>query len=549
MYERCISLYLNRASGGSMKKYEKVFRKDYENWRETHAQVRAEVAKDPMRLAYHLMPESGWLNDPNGLCQFHGRYHIYYQFTPFEPTGELKLWGHYTTKDFVHYENAAPVLFPDSDADAHGVYSGSAFVKDDTIHYFYTGNVKFFDRDDYDYTNSGRGANVIHVESKDGYHMSEKEVLLKNADYPSDMSCHVRDPKIFPHEQGYYMVLGARDKDSKGLVLVYDSNDLKHWTYAGRITTEEAFGYMWECPDLFALDGQLLLIDCPQGVKPEGIDYANVHQCTVMPLRRDGERAAFHVLRDEIHQLDRGCDFYAPQTFFDEQGRRILIGWMGIPDADYTNPTTAQGWQHALTIPRTLHFENGRLYQRPLAELEALRGEGETFSFGKAWEENRTADLQDNAGALDTEAFVMRDARLVYEANIQFDWAGAFGKDGQESCEKTVSETGVSAEEAELTVTLRAGVALRYADGVLTLDLGAHGAGRGWRSVRIGALDSLRIFSDTSSLEIFVNDGVEVFTTRVYGEKSELSIKGAGAGSAVVYPMNGFVIEDGAGLV
>lgn len=38
--------------------------------------------------------ERGWLNDLNGLCQFHGSYHIYYQYTPFEPTGELKSWGH-----------------------------------------------------------------------------------------------------------------------------------------------------------------------------------------------------------------------------------------------------------------------------------------------------------------------------------------------------------------------------------------------------------------------------------------------------------------------
>lgn len=87
----------------------------------------------------------------------------------------MKLWGHYTTRDFVYFQNEDPVLFPDSDADAHGVYSGSAFVEDDTIHYFYTGNVKYFDRDDYDYI----------------------------------MSCHVRDPKIFKREDGYYMVPGA----------------------------------------------------------------------------------------------------------------------------------------------------------------------------------------------------------------------------------------------------------------------------------------------------------------------------------------------------
>ena len=143
------------------------------------------------------MPKTGWLNDPNGLCQFNGTYHIYYQYTPFEPTGELKTWGHYTTKDFIHYEDFGPVVFPDEDIDAHGVYSGSAFIEDDTIHYFYTGNLKYFDRDDYDYINSGRGSNTITFTSKDGYEFTKKELLMTTDDYPADMSNHVRDTKIF----------------------------------------------------------------------------------------------------------------------------------------------------------------------------------------------------------------------------------------------------------------------------------------------------------------------------------------------------------------
>lgn len=111
------------------KKYNKVLKEDYEKWYAEHESDREETAKDPMRLKFHLMPKTGWLNDPNGLCQFHGTYHIYYQYTPFEPTGELKLWGHYTTKDFISYIDEGPVLFPDSEFDAHGVYSGSALCK------------------------------------------------------------------------------------------------------------------------------------------------------------------------------------------------------------------------------------------------------------------------------------------------------------------------------------------------------------------------------------------------------------------------------------
>lgn len=474
------------------KKYNKVLKEDYKKWYAEHESEREETAKDPMRLKFHLMPKTGWLNDPNGLCQFHGTYHIYYQYTPFEPNGELKLWGHYTTKDFVSFTDEGPVLFPDSEFDAHGVYSGSAFVKGDTIHYFYTGNLKYFDRDDYDYINTGRGSNTVHVTSEDGFHFSEKELLMTTDDYPEDMSCHVRDPKIIQKGDDYYMVQGARDADSHGLILMFHSKDLTHWEYFDRIIPKEPFGYMWECPDLFELDGQMMLITCPQGVKPEGINYQNVHQCTAAKIDYDFAKKSYEICDNgDFQQLDRGFDFYAPQTFEDEQGRRILIGWMGIPDADYVNPTTERGWQHALTIPRQLHVKNGKIIQQPIEELEQMR-KGElicTFSDHGKMESNLK----------------------LYEAKIRF-----------KHCADTV-------------LTLKKGVTLSYKDGLLTLDMGDYGAGRTSRSVLLDELKDLRIFADTTSLEIFVNGGEEVFTTRVYSSKGELSIDGDCSGTMKIY--------------
>ena len=41
---------------------------------------------DPYRLDYHLMPPVGLLNDPNGLIQFNGTYHVFFQWNPFETT-------------------------------------------------------------------------------------------------------------------------------------------------------------------------------------------------------------------------------------------------------------------------------------------------------------------------------------------------------------------------------------------------------------------------------------------------------------------------------
>ena len=77
-------------------KYSPVTRTDYQRWIPTQDAAIRRVQSDPHALRYHLMPQLGWLNDPNGLCQFHGIYHIYYQYDPFDVNGDLKLWGHLT---------------------------------------------------------------------------------------------------------------------------------------------------------------------------------------------------------------------------------------------------------------------------------------------------------------------------------------------------------------------------------------------------------------------------------------------------------------------
>lgn len=483
-----------------LEKYKKVLKEDYDKWYQDNKEYREKVAADPRRLQFHLMPETGWLNDPNGLCQFHGTYHIFYQYTPFEPTGELKLWAHCTTKDFVHYRDYGPVLFPDQDFDAHGVYSGSAFVEDDTIYFYYTGNVKRFDRDDYDYINSGRESNTVMFTSKDGYEFSSKELLMTLDNCPEDISNHVRDPKILKHDEKYYMVLGARDRNDKGMVLLYQSEDRKHWEYFDRITTDEKFGYMWECPDLFELNGQLILTCCPQGVKPQGFEYHNSHQSTAMKLNYNFDTKESKV--ENIKLMDRGFDFYAQQTFEDENGRRILIGWMGLPDPEYTNPTVEAGWQHALTIPREVSLRNGTFIQEPIEELKKLR-------------------CKDSAEKkLEKEQEIVFD-HVVYEAIVEYN-----------KCKN-------------MTMTLREGITLSYEDQVLTLDLGAYGAGRTTRQVRVESLEYLQIFADTSSVEIFVNHGEEVFTSRIYSLKGRISVQGECEGTMTVYPLKSFLIEGG----
>lgn len=481
-----------------IKKYHPVYREEYEQWIKEHKEEVKASSLDPRRLTYHLMPPVGWLNDPNGLCQFQGTYHIYYQYDPFDINGELKLWGHYTTKDFITYENHEPFLYPDSDIDTHGAYSGSAFLKDGKIHYFYTGNIKLFGDDSYDYIHSGRVANTIHLVSEDGFTFDTKELILGMEDYPKGFTQHIRDPKIIEEDGIFYMVLGARDIKDHGCILIYKSEDLKHWEYAYSVSMKEPLGYMWECPDLFEVNGQKILISCPQGVETKGNDFENVHSCTWMPANGKIKEG---ISLDSVHMFDRGCDFYAPQSFKDEKGRQILIGWMGIPDADYTNPTVELGWQHALTLPRELVFKEGVLHQYVIEELKALRKD----------------HIQTNS----TDINSLQYSNAVYELQM--------------NCEDCT----------ELELDLNEEIHITYKEGIFTLDISACGSGRTSRGADLKELKDIHIYSDTSSLEIFVNDGTEAFTTRVYPSKlRNIQIKKIeGSAQIDLYALDGYQIE------
>src|SRR5699024_5400973 len=100
-------------------------------------------------------------------------------------------------------------------------------------------------------------------------------------------------------------------------------------------------------PDLFRLDGEDVLVVCPQGREAEGDRYQNLYQAGYFTGSFDAEKGSFE--HGAFDELDRGFDFYAPQTMLDDSGRRIMIGWMGMTDdREQRHPTIASNWIHAL---------------------------------------------------------------------------------------------------------------------------------------------------------------------------------------------------------
>ncbi len=423
---------------------------------------------DIWRQSLHLEPPTGWMNDPNGLCYADGKHHVFFQYTPEDADGSgLRRWGHYeSADDGKSWEFTGTFLSPDIPEDRTGVFSGSAVVLDGVIHIFYTGNVEL--EGDYDYVTSGREANQIHVITADGRKAGPKIVILRNSDYPEWCSCHVRDPKVWIEDGRWKMVLGARTLDDKGCVLFYEATDLEHWAYVKSLSVPD-FGYMWECPDLFTIEGKAFLGVSPQGLKHEAYRFQNAFSSGY--FRVDGDRLC------DFEEFDYGFDFYAPQTFAGKNGDRILIGWMGIGDSSYTNPTVAYGRQHCLTLPRRLSMApDGSIRQEPVIHSDLL-------------------------GKIE-----------LIEAK----------------------QTKVSALPCDITIPSVNGecllkiedVQIRYDGSVLVLDLegAASGYGRKVRKVKTGSISDLRVICDRSSIEVFADQGRYVMSTRFYPEEKEIGI-------------------------
>lgn len=325
------------------------------------------AAADPHRPRWHLAAPVGLLNDPNGFIEHGGRYHLFYQWNPLGCTHSNKGWGHVSSSDLLHWQHEPIALLPTEAYESHGCYSGSA-VSDEQgrLTLIYTGNVKYPD-------GSRTAYQCLARADGEGGFAKLGPVL----DLPEDYSGHVRDPKVWLDGQQWLMVLGARTQDDKGEVLLYRGESLQSWQLLGPIAGSGRgglgeFGYMWECPDLFPLADCHVLISCPQGIAPQGEDYRNLYQCGWLAGQFDGE----HFEHGAFHELDRGFEFYAPQTTQDSQGRRLLFGWLGLPEEnEMSQPTIPYGWLHQMSCPRELFWQHEWLCQRPVAELAALKGE------------------------------------------------------------------------------------------------------------------------------------------------------------------------------
>lgn len=433
------------------------------------------------RPGFHITPPYGLLNDPNGFIFFQGEYHLFYQWNPNDTTHADKHWAHLVSKDLCAWKELEPALIPNEWYDRDGCYSGTAVVEDNKMVIFYTGNVK---------EEGERFTYQCRAVSEDGRNFYKEGPVVK---LPDGYTPHFRDPKVLKRNNEWHMLVGARDLNNDGKVVLFTSSDLQNWRWRGDIAGAYlnglgTFGYMWECPDLFSLEGQDVMLVSPQGVEAEGKKYNNLFQSGYFLGTFDPEKASFS--HGDFCELDRGFDFYAPQTTEAPDGRRILAAWMGMPDeTESYHPTKKNGWMHAMTIPRELMLKNNKVVQLPVKEMQNLRTET-AFHQEVITEEPFMIDLDKN--------------HRSYELFIELE------KNTEDISLKILNEVEISFKKQLQQISVKR-------TNLVTNE-------RKERACFLNELRTINIFIDVSTVEIFINEGEEVFSLRFFPSANERGI-------------------------
>ena len=441
------------------------------------------------RLGFHIMAPANWINDPNGLVQYKGEYHVFYQHHPYDENWGPMHWGHVKSKDLVHWEHLPIALAPTEAYEKDGCFSGSAVDDNGILTLIYTANI-FIDQEE-DILDQSQ----CIATSTDGINFTKETANPVISKHPEEGSGHFRDPKVWKHDDFWYMILGTRKEDT-GKVVLYKSQDLRDWQYIGVLASSDGtLGYMWECPDFFELGGKHVLLFSPQGMESQGELYKNTFQTGY--LVGDYSYATNTFESGAFTELDNGHDFYAVQTFLDDKGRRIAIGWMDMWESNM--PTKADGWCGALTLPRELTLDhNNKILMKPVEELSLLR-----TSKQKVWTNKLLSD-----------SYLVEAKHDLIELKLDVDLTNT------DSRTVGVKIRGIDQEET----------IIMYETNEQKLVLDVSKSGKNEDGVRRTTLKadqqlSLRIFIDRSSIEVFANDGEVSMTSRIYPKEQRLGFE------------------------
>ncbi len=464
------------------------------------------------RPLYHFSPPRQWMNDPNGLVYYKGKYHLFYQHNPAGNVWGPMHWGHATSTDLFNWQDQAVALAPDNTGT---IFSGSAVVD--------AANTSGFKNGSEDplvavYTIAGTQQHQGIAYSNDGglnWTKYASNPVLPNPGVPD-----FRDPKVFWHagSNKWIMALAAGQKIS-----FYSSADLKNWTFESSFGEGVgAHGGVWECPDLFQMliegtnTSKWVLI---VSINPGGPNGGSASQYFV----GDFDGKSFTTETTETLWLDYGTDNYAGITYNNvpaADGRRILIGWMSNWLYAQQVPTTT--WRSTMTVPRVLslasNVQSYILKSMPVAEIANYKTATPDTSISTRV---KSIELTDNPIIKSGSYKINFSADLVSSNNVLL------------TLGNTMEKLTISFDKATSQIIID-----RSASGRVDFNSQFKQKIVCPFTPQSGAPTDVKLLVDKTSIELFVDDGAKVVTALFFPTYQYTFLKLQGNSDAAIGDFN-----------
>ena len=465
----------------------------------TASELLVKLQNDPLRPRYHFAAPWGWINDPNGLIFWKGRYHLFYQFNPVASYWNHIQWGHASSLDLVHWTHHPIALAPEpGQPDWNGCYSGCAVVNHGVPTLVYLGVP---------------GGICIATSTDDE--------LIHWVKYPQNpviawpkpeekKDYKTFDPSVWRNDDNWYAISGwgrcfARPDEPEGdTAFLFKSPDLVHWEYLHPFYQSDR---RWTDADE----------DC---AVPDFIPLGGKHVLLFASHKRGAQYyvGRYQADRFEIEYHGRlnwpGGQLIAPNTMLDDNGRRIFFGWVNEGRDQDTH--RAAGWAGVMTIPRVLALAtDGKeplLRMSPVPEIESLR-----------LNHRRQAGITLDADSQKTIAGIRGDS-LELQLEMTSPGSGQFGlilRASPDGAEQTRLFYDAGAKQFKIDGS-KAGLVLPERPRVPFLPEEEKKIQVQAAPFELSAGEPLRlrVFLDRSIVEVFVN-GRQSLTQRIYPTRSD----------------------------
>ena len=472
---------------------------------------RASYAGQRHRPAYHYVNPESTLNDPNGLCFWQGRWHLFYQAYP--PEDDRQHWGHAISDDLAHWRDLPYAIYPSPEDKC---FSGSTLVEDDRVIAIY----------------HGVGAGNMVATSSDPLllnweKVANKAVIPKPDPNGPPAPYNVFDPCIWKKDGVYYSLsAGTKPEGAAGKPVranyLFRSQDLEHWEYLHPFVEDDHFTMVGDdgaCPYFWPIGDRHMLIF-----------YSHTSGGQYLLGDYDTERDKFVVTNGAKFNFGPSgpSGLHAPSATPDGKGGLIVIFNM--------NPgKPTPGWNQIMTLPRRLTVDGDKLMMEPVETLASLR-QAEQDLGSLTLPANQEVVLDGTSGdALELEVEVEPSSAPMVELNVlrspnreEFTRVAFYrdrGYRGNHFNERQIGPLGSHLSQ----ITIDTSYSSIAADALSRAPETAQ--------VRIDPDEPLRlrVFVDRSAVEVFAN-GRQALAVRVYPEREDslgVSLRSQGASSTV----------------